>query len=345
MLEKPAIQDERVVACLEEDYGMSIRQISFLPLGADQNTAVYRAVAGDGTPYFVKLRGGDFDQLSVRLPRFLSERGIGHILAPRTTTAGQLWARLEPFTLILYPYVEGHNGYEVSLSDRQWVALGVALGRIHAVALPPALVRSLRRETYSPTARETICYFLERVEGEAYEDPVARQLATFLQARRDQLLDLVGRAGRLAQTLQLDPPPSVLCHSDMHAGNLLIGANDHFHLVDWDEPILAPKERDLMYVGGGLMGGWRRPQEEEDLFYQGYGPTQVDANALAFYRYERIIQDIAIYCQQILLTDGGGADREQSLRYLMSNFLAGGTLELAYRSEMTPDHLRVAGER
>ena len=81
---------------------------------------------------------------------------------------------------------------------------------------------------------------------------------------------------RLARVLQARSPEFTLCHSDVHAGNLLIGADDAFYIVDWDSPILAPKERDLMFIGGGLMGAWRAPREEEALFYRGYGATRID---------------------------------------------------------------------
>ena len=90
-----------------------------------------------------------------------------------------------------------------------------------------------------------------------------------------------------------------------------------------------------MYAGGGLMGNRRTPQQEEALFYRGYGRVQIDPRALAYYRYERIVQDIAVYCEQLLLTDKGGPDREQSLRYLMSNFLPNSTIEIAYKSDRT----------
>lgn len=43
--------------------------------------------------------------------------------------------------------------------------------------------------------------------------------------------------------------------------------------------------------------------------------------AVVYYSYERITEDIAIYCEQLLLSDQGGQDREQSLYYLKSNFL------------------------
>jgi spectinomycin phosphotransferase len=51
MLEKPDLQDEKILACLQGEYGMLAVQLAFLPLGADRDTAVYRAVADDGTPY------------------------------------------------------------------------------------------------------------------------------------------------------------------------------------------------------------------------------------------------------------------------------------------------------
>jgi spectinomycin phosphotransferase len=335
MLEKPDLPDERIMACLQDAYGLPVVQVEFLPLGADVNTAVYRVVAEDETPYFVKLRGGVFDETSVALPRFLGDLGIRQIIAPLATQTGQLWASLDAFKVILYPFVEGQDGYEVDLSDRHWGDFGTALKRIHTADLPPALFRRIQPETYPAQGRESVKTFLERVEHGAFDDPVAAKLAAFLKAKRDEILDLVGRAERLAQVLLARSPGFVLCHSDIHAGNILMDADDAFYIVDWDNPILAPKERDLMSIGAGLMGAWRTPQEEEALFYPGYGPTQIDPFALAYYRYERIVQDIAAYCEQLLLTNAGGEDREQSLEYLTSNFLPNNTIEIAYKSDKT----------
>ena len=237
--------------------------------------------------------------------------------------------------MILYPFVEGHNGYEVELSDRQWVELGRALKGIHTAAVPSTLMRLIPRETYSPQWRDIVRTFLARVEDDIFADPVAAKFAAFLKARCAEILDLVGRAERLAQALQARSPEFVLCHSDLHAGNILIAANAALYIVDWDNPILAPKERDLMFAGGGQFGAGRTAQEEEALFYQGYGPTPIDPFGLAYYRYERIVEDIAVYCEQLFLTSEGGEDREQSLRYLTSSFLPNNTIEIAYRSDQT----------
>ena len=315
---------------------MTAVRIAFLPLGADRNTAVYRVVAADERPYFVKLRRDDFDEIAVALPKFLRNCGIGQIIAPMATLTGRLWASVGAFALILYPFVAGHDGYQVNLSDGHWVELGTALKRIHTAALPPALAKRILQETYSPRWCEILRTILERASEGAFADPVAAELAAFLWVRRDQILDLVGHAELLASALTARSPEFVLCHSDIHAGNVLIAASGPLYIVDWDNPILAPKERDLMFIGGGQFCNDRTAREEEILFYRGYGQTPIDPSALAYYRYERIVQDLAVECEQILLTEEGGQDREQSLRYLKSNFLPNTTIEIAYRSDKTP---------
>ena len=97
--------------------------------------------------------------------------------------------------------------------------------------------------------------------------------------------------------------------------------------------MLAPRERDLMFAGGRQFGAWRTPQDEEASFYEGYGETHPDPVALAYYRYERIVEDIALFSEQILELDTGVEEREQCLRYLMANFAPGGVLEITRRAD------------
>ena len=335
MLEKPELKDEKIINCLKTEYGLSVEKIAFLPLGADLNTAVYRVVTNDETVYFLKLRRGEFDEATVAVPKYLGDLGIKQIIPSLTTQTGQLWASLAPFKVILYPYVEGHNGFERNLSDQQWVEFGAALKRFHTADIPSAITSSIQREKFSPQWRDTVKMFLERIEAETFDEPVAVEMAAFLKIKGDETLELVKRAERFAQMLREQPPEFILCHADIHAWNLLIDDNDAFYMVDWDTLIFAPKERDLMFVGGGLGGNGHTPREEEDLFYQGYGQTQINPIAMAYYRYERIIEDIAVYCGQIFLSDEGGEDRKQSLEYLKSNFLPNCTIEMACQSDKT----------
>jgi len=329
MLEKPDVQDQLIIDRLQDEYGLRVSQMTFLPLGADVNTAVYRVVTEDETAYFLKLRKGDFDEITVALPQFLQAQGIQAIIAPLETRAQQRWASLEAFKMILYPFIEGKNGYEVALTDAQWLEFGAALKGIHTVQVPPALAKLIPRETYSGRWREMMRTFQAQIEESAFDDPTAVRLAAFMKDRRGEIERLVRRAEGLGLALQVRSLPMVICHSDMHAGNLLLGENEALYIVDWDNPSFAPKERDLMFIKFPVWNSAR----EEALFYQGYGETEIDRMALAYYRYERIIQDIAEFCKQLLMTDEGGEDREQSYQYFTGQFLPENEVEIAFKTD------------
>jgi spectinomycin phosphotransferase len=114
---------------------------------------------------------------------------------------------------------------------------------------------------------------------------------------------------------------------------VFIDKEDQLYIVDWDTLIIAPKERDLMFIGAGIIDSGRTPQEEETLFYQGYGQTEINRDAIAYYRYERVIEDIGVYCEQIFLSDEGGEERMQSFDYLQSNFMPVGPIDMAHQSD------------
>jgi spectinomycin phosphotransferase len=331
MLQKPDLPDERLLAGLSDGYGLRASQLVFLPLGLDIHTAVYRAAAGDGRQYFLKLRRGPFDEMSVVVPAFLVGMGLRPVIAPLRTSTGQLAFRLDPYTLALYPFVEGVDGYAVALSEQQWVALGAALKRLHTVRLPPAIRRGLQREAYTPRYRQRVLAFQARLHGSRLADPIAAELAAVLLARAAEVRQLVDGAERLARALQARPQVVVLCHADIHNANLLIGPDGALHIVDWDTALLAPKERDLMFVGSGL-GRAGTEAQEAAWFYQGYGPAQIDPLALAYYRCERIVQDIDAFCEEILATTTSGPDRQRGLRFLSSQFEPGGVVEIALQS-------------
>jgi spectinomycin phosphotransferase len=330
MLEKPNLQDELIISRLQGEYRLHIAELTFLPLGADVNTAVYRVVAEDGAAYILKLRKGDFDEITVSVPAFLKAQGIQSIIAPLQTRARGRWANLSGYKMILYPFIEGKNGYQVELSDRHWLEFGAALKSIHSADVPSELEALIPREMYSGRWRELVKEYQAQAEKDAFEDPTAIKLAEFMKSNRVKIDRLVERANQLALSLRDRSLEFVLCHSDVHAGNILISENDALYIVDWDNPIYAPKERDLLLIGGNA--GWNDARQV-DLFYQGYGETEVDGMALAYYRYERIIQDIAAFCAQLFLADEGGEDREQSYEYCTGQFLPGHEVEIACQTD------------
>jgi spectinomycin phosphotransferase len=336
MLTPPDIATATIVDFLRERYALRIRQVSFLPIGADANAAVFRADADDDTPYFLKLKRGDFDDIAVSIPAYLHAHGIPQVMAPLATASGQLWVSGHGFTWILYPYFEGDNGFHSPLSDAQWVALGQSLRAVHASVLPPALASRVPREDYSPRWRDIVMAFDQDVETRSYDEPFAQQLAAFWVDARHDIHAMVKRAEELGRILRRRAGASaafVLCHTDLHAGNVLLSARDDQELaiVDWDAPIFALKERDLMFIGGGVGAIWDSAHEEA-LFYQGYHAADIDPVALSYYRYERIVEDVAAYGEQIFEAQGSAEDREYGLKGLMGQFHPDRIVSIAHRT-------------
>jgi spectinomycin phosphotransferase len=334
MLEKPDIPDERIISSLQKEYGLSAVELTFLPLGADMGTAVYRVGAGDGTSYFLKLRKG-FEEITVTVPLFLKSLGIQEIIAPIQTKAGQGWTDFGEYTMILYPFIEGKNGFETQLSDDLKRTLGAAFKGIHSAKVPPDLKKRIPQENFSPKYRESMKSFQAQVENHTFDEPVASKLAGFTKSKRTKINHIIERADKLALEVQSQSLEFVLCHTDIHGGNILLSRvgqlphpTEKLYIVDWDDILLAPKERDLMFIGGGIDQIWKS-RRDETVFYEGYGEARINIAALAYYRYERVIEDLAIICEQLLTTAEGRADREQGYRWFTSNFEPGGTIAIA----------------
>src|SRR5918994_900649 len=115
---------------------------------------------------------------------------------------------------------------------------------------------------------------------------VALALYPMLDARLGALAD---RADRLGGELAAAPAPQVLCHADLHTWNVLVEDAGRLWIADWDEAVLAPRERDLTFVVGGGIGHGLVGPSEEASFLEGYGQVtagQVTADPalLAYYR-------------------------------------------------------------
>jgi spectinomycin phosphotransferase len=329
MLEKPDLPEALLLSRLEEAYGLGGERVSFLPLGVDMDTAVYGVEVPGNKAYFLKLCKGAFDEIIVLLPQFLHKQGNRAVIPLLETRAGSLWAELGDYKMMVYPFISGKDGYAQELSDEQWVRFGAAVKNIHTAKLPPA--QRLPQESFSPIFRETVKSFQVQAEKFTFTEPVAAKFAAFLKANQRLVSRIIKRAEALGFALHARPPEMVPCHADLHAGNLLLTEDEALYIVDWDNPVYAPKELDLMHIGGSAL--WQGARQES-LFYQGYGPAQVNQAALAYYRYERVIQDIAAFGEQILLTEAGGEDREQGYVYFTSNFLPGHEIDLAQQTDL-----------
>ncbi len=309
--------DEQIIACLQESYGLAVAEIEYLPLGYDSYAGVYR-VQADGQRYFLKVKADAADELSALLPRYLKENGIESVVAPLPTLTQQPWGQVDHFTLILYPFIDGISGDEAGLSDEQWTAFGAFLKQLHATRLPPDLLQRVPQETFVPHPHwmAVIRRLQADIGSRVYDHPIERRLAAYWQDHRHAITAVVDRAERLGRRLQSQSPAPalVLCHADIHTANLLLDGQGRLHVVDWDQPILAPRELDLMFV---TVGAFVKDKRLEELFFRGYGPTDIDPLTMAFYRCERAMEDLAGFAERALLMDVDDAAKQDSVEWFV----------------------------
>ena len=335
MLKKSDLADSLILDCLRDHFDLQPTHLDFLPLGADARTAVYRASDGQEA-LFVKLQREAFNPVSVLVPYLLHESGIDAIIAPLPGRGGQLWVSLGNYQLVLYPFVEGTHGFERELSPENWVALGHALRQIHSADVSPDVLGAMPEGTFSPHWRLAAMDYQRAARRDSFADPVAAALAALLRNRQAEIDALIEQGDRLARVLVRRRLPHVICHADIHVGNVLVTPAGHLYVVDWDTLTLAPKEQDLMFPGAGIGPGVRLSHDEQAaLFFEGYGVTDIDREAIAYFRCERIVQDVCAYCEQILHTSGENPDRQQGLRQLENQFWPGGVVERALQSVAT----------
>lgn len=318
-----------LIDCLKVNYRLDVKSIIPLSGGADINASLYKAQTPDHS-YFLKLKKGDEKAFSFALMDLLRESGIQEIIPPLKTIDGSSFLQIEDFNLVIFPFIEGVNGFSQKLTGKQWTSFGKALRRVHDFDVPPSLIRGIRKETYSSKWRQLVRLFYSAPRKESPEkDHLALKFLSIMNRNRAVIEDLIDRASELSTKVKKIPSKSVLCHSDIHGGNILIKNSEVLYLVDWDDPIMAPKERDLMFIGGGVGNIWNDPQEEAS-FYKGYGKTEIDNSLLAYYRHERIVQDVAEFTE--ILLDSRHKDRVEMLDHFISMFNPNGVVEIALKA-------------
>jgi spectinomycin phosphotransferase len=311
-------------------YNIESNFIAPLAEGADMNAALYKVQANDQS-YFVKLKHSHENDINLSILELLHRRGVQEIILPISTIHGGLIQHIEDISLIVYPFIDGVNGFNQKLTDNQWIQLGNALKQVHETKVSDNILKLIKHEIYSPKWRKVARSLFMHNDSHS-NDPLAINFLNYINDQRLVLERLIDRAEELSLLIRDQPVDFVLCHSDIHAGNVLMKNEGAIYLVDWDEPILAPKERDLMFIGGGVGNVWNDHQEET-LFYKGYGKVDVNTSLLSYYRHERIVQDIAEYGEAFLQnSDDTLKNRSEMYEHFLSMFDSQGVIDIAFKT-------------
>jgi spectinomycin phosphotransferase len=322
--------EQLIISSLQNSYGIEVAHITPLALGADANALIYKVQTPDQTPYFVKLKRGRRDS-SANLQLLLHNAGIKEVITPIKTVDDQPKLYVQDFTLTIYPFIDGRDGFSQSLTNTQWITLGKALRQVHQLKLPASIAQSIKQEDFSPKWRNKVKSIYATIEDAIPSDEIASKFLTSLKKQKSVILQLTDKAEELATIITEQSTDFVLCHGDIHAGNVLIANDGRLYIVDWDEPVMAPRERDLMFIGAGIGNVWNRKQETEQ-FYAGYGDTKINQDLIEYYRGDRILQDVVEFYEQLLSDNVGYKDHEVGYNHFLAMFEPNGVVDIALKN-------------
>jgi spectinomycin phosphotransferase len=326
MIEKPKIKDEEIIIALNKNYSIQTSHIEFLPIGNDASAFSYRVEAKNGNSYFLKIRRKLSNPAGLFVPRFLKDNGIEQVIAPLSTNTRELWVNVDRFALILYPFIKGNEAMAVGMTDTQWAEFGSTLKQIHTTKINDDTLQYVRQESFIPKWGSLSKTMHEQVNTRNYDDPYQKQLALFWKENNETIQTLIERTEMIGKRLQQADLEFVLCHADIHTANILLTQDQELFIVDWDDTLLAPKERDLMFV----LGEGTIHTREEQMFIDGYGNVEIDQLALAYYRYEWCVQEVGDFGERVFLTkDSGESTKQDSVEGFIKLFSQDDVIETA----------------
>ncbi|MGZ0149973.1 phosphotransferase enzyme family protein [Kribbella sp. WER1] len=237
---------------LARDYGLTVTELAPHPGGfATEGWVADRR-------WFVK-RWQDGAE-PVGLAQLGELRALGlPVVEPLRTVDGELSALSGSRAYAVFPYIQGRTA-----TWADWRVVARALRRVHEaplrVTLPPS-------DVSEPQIHNLMRYL---------QHPWVVDRADAVRAAIARLDDVRAR---------LAPVPEVVCHTDFHGLNVLIGSDsDVVAILDWENAVVGPREYDLWVAADG------EPLEE---FLDEYGARDLDADHLEFALLARGLRDLA----------------------------------------------------
>ena len=256
----------RLLGFIQREYG--IGAVSLTPAKRGFYGETWR-LDSDGAAYFLKLvypaAHKPLYENSFAVISHLCDHGIDFICRIKKAKDESLYTRFDNAVLGVFNWIDGEN----IETDATKIPEFQMLAKVYTV---PAQGVSIPREDYSGKSAETFFGQWDKLKNE--------RLLALLEKDRAKLEHRAKRLANFAGLCRGDPARFFITHGDA-GGNFLAGGG-RYYIVDWDNPVLAPPERD-----GWCMCGreWARDAFQNALLQNGITHI-LRKEQLAYYCYD-----------------------------------------------------------
>jgi spectinomycin phosphotransferase len=206
------------------------------------------------------------------------------------------------YTVALFPFLEGEaREFDDAAAADDVVDLLAALHAATGVARPHATTVGVQL-----AGRAYIESALRDAGRPWTAGPYSEAVRQEIVAHRDDVVDLVALADRLAGEVEGRGGGFVVTHGEPHPGNVLRTSGGPV-LVDWDTVSLAPPERDLWMLAA-------TPDDPAAARYTAATGRRLDPEALDLFRLSWDLRDLAEYLHVLRAPHTESEDTAQALQ-------------------------------
>ena len=328
MKTEPAFPLEQIRQHLNANYDVHIQTLEFLPVG--EGAWCFRG-KGDTSLFIRLVKEPLAEEKATSVSKFLHGKGLP-VLAPLPDKSGDLISFIDGSGISVYPFIHGETLMDLmnsTFTDEDASPLrketGAFVACLHRIDRAEYAKLALPTEDFSRFQDESITII--RMDNRQQNCPLIGELSHFLSVWRRELESLIAATQKLARRLRSEKLDRVLCHGDIHEANVLVSHEGERFIIDWDNVILAPKERDLtFFYGNGL-------PDYLDGYFGDNIPRSIDQAVVDYYVLEWALQEIVDYGTRILFNtrfDRGG--RIDAWEQFQGLFEPGGDVEVALAS-------------
>ena len=287
---------------ITQAYGIPLRNLRYLHRGWGGDC--YTAETAKGERYFLKFHdpsetlalAASSRDFYLSLTFQLYQEGIlTHIPHPLPTRDGQFSLQIGSYILVITNYIEGEligfEPFSIDLLSELAKIVGILHNSLEMLTFEKPFI-----DDFDFPFRPIITQFLtEEHPPEESISPGKRAMQGKLMPKADQIQDAIQNLRELQVYAQSAEKAKVICHTDIHGGNLMRGQDGALYLLDWENAMIAPPEHDLIFFVG-------EQGFSEHFFpvYKRYFPTaQIDLKLLEFYFYRRALEDLADFILRV----------------------------------------------
>jgi len=137
-----------------------------------------------------------------------------------------------------------------------------------------------------------------------------KKVAELFIDNNEKILKQLQKLEDLGSKLRNSPIDFVICHGEPHRWNTMVNEKGEVFLIDWDDSIFAPKEKDLIMI------------KNEPVKLAGYksviGDFKLKQDVLHYYNLEWNISEIDAWSSQILYDNTNDIQNKHDLEFLIT---------------------------